>query len=181
MPSLPGFGSAPWPPLAAATAPAIPPVRPAPAAGMSTRQQAIAADKAALVHIFEVLTDTLRPSSKKANPYHLIRDNVTIDTTSDFFALDQDFLDADIPLYSDYDNDVLQLDAKGKAMTFTLGTKEKQRLLAIVPALLAPTLKRGHVALSATTKSSVIARLGISSNAAFLLRPIYMESVIFLM
>jgi hypothetical protein len=109
------------------TAPAIPPVPPAPAAGMSTR----ARDKDALVHIFEVLTDTLRPSSKKANPYHLIRDHVTIDTTSDFFALDQDFLDADIPLYSDYDNGILQLDAKGNAMTFTLGTKEKQRLLAV--------------------------------------------------
>ena len=111
--------------------PMTPTATPAPAAGMSTRQQAIAADKAALVHIFGVLTDTLRPSSKKANPYHLIRDNVTIDRTSDLFALDQDFLDADIPLFADYDSDIRQLDAKGKAMSFTLGTKEKQRLLAV--------------------------------------------------
>jgi hypothetical protein len=98
---------------------------------MSTRQRAANEDKAALVHIFEVLTDTLRPSSTKANPYHLIRDNVTIDTTSDLFTLDQDFLDGDIPLYIDYDNDILQYDVRGKAMSFTLGTKEKQRLLAV--------------------------------------------------
>jgi hypothetical protein len=108
-----------------------PTATPAPAAGISTRQRALAADKAALEHIFDVLTATLRPSLTKANPYHLIRDNVTIDKTTDFFALDENMLDGDIPLFSDYDKGIRQKDANGDEMFFTLAKTEMQRLLAV--------------------------------------------------
>jgi hypothetical protein len=78
--------------------PMTPTAAPAPATGTSTRRAVIAADKAALEHIFDVLTATLRPSSTKANPYHLICDNVTIDKTTDFFVLNENMLDGSIPL-----------------------------------------------------------------------------------
>jgi hypothetical protein len=98
---------------------------------MSTRQRAIAAEKAAFEHIFDVLSATLRSGSTKNNPYHLVRDNVTIEKTGDFFALNEAVLEGDIPLFSDADTGTRQTDASGNDMFFTLDKIKINRLLAV--------------------------------------------------
>jgi hypothetical protein len=50
--------------------------------GAMTRAAALIADQAAVDHVIDVLTSTLRSASVKDNPYHLARDHITIDKTS---------------------------------------------------------------------------------------------------
>jgi hypothetical protein len=108
-----------------------PPQTPLAGAGIATRAAAIIADKAAVDHVMDVLTSTLRSGSLKDNPYHLVRDHVRIDKTLDFFTLVETMLTGDIRMFEDVNRGVLKTDAKGNEMTFSLTEVEIRRLLGV--------------------------------------------------
>jgi hypothetical protein len=82
------------------------------------RSVAISDDKDALDYVLNVLTDTLRVGSTKANPYHLVRDNIPIDKTLDFFTLDNDMLSGEIPIYENIGTGIYKYDSDGDLISF---------------------------------------------------------------
>jgi hypothetical protein len=82
-------------------------------------------------YVFSVLTSTLRAGSTRANPHHLVRENIPIDKTLDFFTLDTDILSGDIPIYDDIGQGLYKVDADRDVISFKLTGVEVRRLLAV--------------------------------------------------